>query len=153
MSVDRPGAAEPLLDLASQQVMSLQQGFGSSRRRIRRCASTPTLNTAACVSSGFSQTGLDVFVVSRPFTEFGGALFARLPPSVKSNFVGLGIAHFMTVFRTADGTLHQFDFGPRGGRDIYVSSGAFDKVVQPDQPRMKGKSSVAGEVRENQVNF
>ena len=153
MSVESAAATELLLDRSNQHNMSPQQCLGNSRppRRIRRCASTPTLSTAASVSSGTCQTGLDVFVISRPFTEFGGALFARLPPGVKDNFVNLGIAHYMTVFRTADGRLHQFDFGPMGGRDIYVSSGAFDKMVQPDQPRAKGKRSVAGEVRENQV--
>lgn len=155
MSVECAVGSVALQDPDTQRSMSPQHGAGSSRplRRIRRCASTPTLNTAALVGNGASQTGLDVFVISRPFTEFGGALFARLPPSVKANFVGLGIAHYMTVFRTADGQLHQFDFGPLGGRDIYMSHGAFDKLVQPDQPRAKGKRSVAGEVRENQVGL
>ena len=156
MSVESASSTEPWLDRPTQHNMSPQQCLGSSRpprKSIRRCASTPTLNTVASVSSGVCQIGLDVFVISRPFTEFGGALFAGLPPGVKDNFVNLGIAHYMTVFRTADGRLHQFDFGPMGGRDIYVSSGAFDKVVQPDQPRAKGKRSVAGEVRENQVSL
>lgn len=141
---------DPALEPHDQQTM-LQRSLVRPLRRVRRCASTPTLNTL-CSVSGTQQAGLDVFVISRPFTEFGGALFARLPPSVKENFVGLGIAHYMTVFRTADGKLHQFDFGPLGGRDIHISSGSFDKIVPSDQPRCKGRRSVPGEVRENQVS-
>ena len=121
---------------------------GPKHKRIRRCASTPSLNSC---SSDLSSGGLEVYVALRPFTEFGGALFAKLPSSVKDNLLGLGVAHYMTVFRTPDGRFTQFDFGPTGGRDIYMSAGSLDKLVAPDQPKRDGKRSVPGEVRENQV--
>lgn len=121
---------------------------GPKPRRMRRCASTPTLSLC---SSDLDNSGLEVYVAFRPFTEFGGALFAKLPPSVKENLLGLGIAHYMTVFRTPDGRYTQFDFGPTGGRDIYVSAGSLDKLRALDQPKKSGKRSVPGEVRENQV--
>lgn len=121
---------------------------GPKPKRIRRCASTPTLSSC---SSDHGNSGLEVYVAFRPFTEFGGALFAKLPPSVKDNLLGLGVAHYMTVFRTPDGRYTQFDFGPTGGRDIYVSAGSLDKLRALDQPKKSGNRSVPGEVRENQV--
>ena len=117
-------------------------------RKVRRCASTPSLSA---YSNDFAEGGLDVYVAFRPFTEFGGALFARMPPSVKDSLLGLGIAHYMTVVRTPDGRLTQFDFGPQGGRDIHVSAGSLDTLLaQSDQPRRKDKRSVPGE---NQVRL
>ncbi|MCJ1242036.1 hypothetical protein MMC14_010043 [Varicellaria rhodocarpa] len=121
---------------------------GPRHRKIRRCASTPTLSSC---SNDLSNDGLEVYVAFRPFTEFGGALFAKLPPSVKDNLLGLGVAHYMTVFRTPDGRYTQFDFGPTGGRDIHVSAGSLDKLIAADQPTTNGRRSVPGEVRENQV--
>ena len=136
------------LDASSHQSSAFQHSTVSPKKRIRRCASTPTLS---CCSNDLAQKGLEVYVAFRPFTEFGGALFAKLPASVKDNLLGLGIAHYMTVFRTPDGRYTQFDFGPQGGRDIYMSAGSLDKLMTPDQPRSSGKRSVPGEVRENQV--
>ena len=136
------------LDASSHQSSAFQHSTVSPKKRIRRCASTPTLS---CCSNDLAQKGLEVYVAFRPFTEFGGALFAKLPASVKDNLLGLGIAHYMTVFRTPDGRYTQFDFGPQGGRDIYMSAGSLDKLMTPDQPRSNGKRSVPGEVRENQV--
>ena len=124
--------------------------FTPRPRRVRRSASTPNLSSC---SKDFCQNGLEVYVAFRPFTEFGGALFAKLPASVKDNLLGLGIAHYLTVFRTPDGQYTQFDFGPQGGRDIYMSAGSLDKLMAPDQPRKNGKRSVPGEVREHQVQL
>lgn len=136
-------------DASGMQNYAFQHStVGPKPKRIRRCASTPTLSSC---SSDLGNSGLEVYVAFRPFTEFGGALFAKLPPSVKDNLLGLGVAHYMTVFRTPDGRYTQFDFGPTGGRDIYVSSGALDKLRALDQPKKSGKRSVPGEVRENQV--
>lgn len=138
------------LDASGMQSHAFQYSNLSLRhKRIRRCASTPTLSSC---SSDLSNSGLEVYVALRPFTEFGGALFARLPPSVKDNLLGLGIAHYMTVFRTPDGRYTQFDFGPTGGRDIYVSAGSLDNLAL-DQPKKRGKRSIPGEVRENQVGL
>lgn len=140
--------ADGYVDTYSQQTPAFQHSVSPVRRRIRRCASTPALTSC---SNDLAQNGLEVYVAFRPFTEFGGALFAGLPAAVKENLLGLGIAHYMTVFRTPDGRYTQFDFGPQGGRDIYVSAGSLDKLMTPDQPRKNGKRSVPGEVRENQV--
>ena len=140
--------ADGYIDTYSQQTPVFQHSVSPVRRRIRRCASTPALTSC---SNDLAQNGLEVYVAFRPFTEFGGALFAGLPAAVKENLLGLGIAHYMTVFRTPDGRYTQFDFGPQGGRDIYMSAGSLDKLMTPDQPRRNGKRSVPGEVRENQV--
>lgn len=136
------------VDGVGHQSAAFQHSIVSPKKRIRRCASTPTLSSC---SNDFAQKDLEVYVAFRPFTEFGGAVFAKLPASVKDNLLGLGIAHYMTVFRTPDGRYTQFDFGPQGGRDIHMSAGSLDKLMTPDQPRRSGKRSVPGEVRENQV--
>lgn len=140
------------LDVSGLRSHAFQHSnVGPRQKRIRRCASTPTLSSLSSCSSELSDRGLEVYVALRPFTEFGGALFAKLPPSVKDNLLGLGIAHYMTVFRTPDGRYTQFDFGPTGGRDIYVSAGSLDNFMALDQPKRCGKGTVPGEVRENQV--
>ena len=137
------------LDTSSMQSYAIQHSsVGPRHKRMRRCASTPTLSSC---STDLDNSGLEVYVAFRPFTEFGGDLFAKLPSSVKDNLLGLGVAHYMTVFRTPDGRYTQFDFGPTGGRDIYVSAGSLDKLRALDQPKKSGKRSVPGEVRENQV--
>lgn len=65
---------------------------------------------------------LEVYVVSRSFTEFGGPVMKRLQPEAKEQLVDLGICHYMTVFKTADGQMVQFDFGPLGG-DVQKAHG------------------------------
>lgn len=65
---------------------------------------------------------LEVYVVSRAFTEFGGGIIRNLPREAKDSMVDLGLCHYMTVFRTPDGQLVQFDFGPVGG-DIQKAHG------------------------------
>lgn len=80
-----------------------------SRGNMRRCCSTPSLPSCRSVESYDDSLQLDVFVVQRQFAEFGkGSFLMRLPESVKSNLLpDLGVCHYMTVFRTSDGSLFQ----------------------------------------------
>lgn len=112
---------------------------------MRKSMSTPSL-TALGAPEG---EGLEVYVVMRSFTEFGGGLFRKLPAPVRRGVRDSGICHYMTVFKQPDGSLVQFDFGPKGG-DIHVARGPFARLLSK-QP-LPGRSKVAlGEVRENQV--
>jgi hypothetical protein len=46
----------------------------------------------------------------------------RLHPEARDHLVDIGICHYMTVFKTPDGQLVQFDFGPLGG-DVQKAHG------------------------------
>jgi hypothetical protein len=72
---------------------------------------------------------LEVYVVSRAFSEFGGAVFNRLTPEMRRYMVDIGICHYMTVFRTPDGRLVQFDFGPQGG-DVQKARGPLAALLR-----------------------
>jgi len=61
-------------------------------------------------------------VVSRSFSEFAGPVMKRLHPDAREHLVAMGICHYMTVFKTPDGQLVQFDFGPLGG-DVQKAHG------------------------------
>lgn len=61
-------------------------------------------------------------MVSRSFSEFAGPLIKKLQPEQREHLVDMGICHYMTVFKTADGQLVQFDFGPLGG-DVQKAHG------------------------------
>jgi hypothetical protein len=63
-----------------------------------------------------------VYVVSRSFTEFGGDVIKRMPQEARDHMIDMGLCHYMTVFRTPDGQLVQFDFGPLGG-DVQKAHG------------------------------
>jgi hypothetical protein len=63
-----------------------------------------------------------VYVVSRAFTEFGGDVIKRMPQEARDHMIDMGLCHYMTVFRTPDGQLVQFDFGPLGG-DVQKAHG------------------------------
>ena len=65
---------------------------------------------------------LEVYVVLRPFMEWGGQLFHSLPPSCKQALEDLGVAHYLVAVRTPEGRIFRFDFGPAGGRDIVLPS-------------------------------
>jgi hypothetical protein len=60
--------------------------------------------------------------VSRTFTEFGGDVIKRMPQEARDHMIDMGLCHYMTVFRTPDGQLVQFDFGPLGG-DVQKAHG------------------------------
>lgn len=61
-------------------------------------------------------------MVSRSFSEFAGPVMKRLHPDAREHLVAMGICHYMTVFKTPDGQLVQFDFGPLGG-DVQKAHG------------------------------
>jgi hypothetical protein len=48
---------------------------------------------------------------------------------MRQSLVDVGICHFMTVFRTPEGRLVQFDFGPQGG-DVEKLTGPFAAVLR-----------------------
>ena len=116
-------------------------GAAGAGGRLRKCVSTPSL-TALGAPAG---SGLEVYVVMRSFTEFGGGLFRKLPAPVRRGVRDAGLCHYMTVFKAPDGSLVQFDFGPKGG-DIHVARGPFARLLSK-QP-VPGRAKVApGEVR------
>lgn len=123
-------------------------GRGEPRMRpLRKCASTPTLHSmsAACGEG----EGMEVYVILRSFKEFGGGLFNRLPRRVKSGVRDSGICHYLAVFKQKDGSLVQFDFGPRGG-DIHVAQGPFAFLSKSTDGKLR--RLVPGEVREKRLN-
>ncbi|PRW32493.1 hypothetical protein C2E21_8371 [Chlorella sorokiniana] len=115
-------------------------------RPLRKCASVPTLHSMqeACGES----EGMEVYVILRPFKEFGGGLFRRLPKRVKNGVRDCGLCHYLAVFKQKDGSLVQFDFGPRGG-DIHVARGPFAFLSKSADGKMQ--RLVPGEVRERRL--
>lgn len=94
-----------------------------SRRQQQRTAARVRHAQQPCSScSGGRCNCLEVYVVSRSFTEFAGPVMRRMHPDVRERMVEMGICHYMTVFKTADGELVQFDFGPLGG-DVQKAHG------------------------------
>lgn len=55
---------------------------------LRRCASSPALRDP-------ETSGLEVYVLCRPFSEFGGPLFHGLPPGAKGALTQMGVCHFV----------------------------------------------------------
>lgn len=80
--------------------------------------------------------------------EFGGGLFRRLPRRMRHGVRDAGICHYLAVFKLRDGSLVQFDFGPRGG-DIHVAQGPFAFLSKSADGKMR--RLVPGEVRERRL--
>jgi len=74
--------------------------------------------------------GLEVYVFCRPFTEFGGRTFQRLPQTVKGSLTQIGVCHFLAAVRTREGRVHVFDFGPVGGDVTLGLQSPFPKARQ-----------------------
>lgn len=111
---------------------------------LRKCASTPTLHSMTATCERGEPAGMEVYVVLRCFKEFGGGLFNRLPRRLRNGVRDAGICHYLAVFKQRDGSLVQFDFGPRGG-DIHVSRGPFAFLSKSADGKMQ--RLVPGEVR------
>lgn len=137
--------------------LELVQQREAERERVkplRKCASTPTLHSMSAACSplgdalgdepGAGGSGMDVYVILRPFKEFGGGLFNRLPRRLRQGVRDAGICHYLAVFKQRDGSLVQFDFGPRGG-DIHVAQGPFAFLSKSADGKMQ--RLVPGEVR------
>lgn len=120
---------------------------------LRKCASTPTLRTLGVPAGSLSDdSGLEVYVVVRSFEEFAGGLFNRLPGPLQEGVRDVGICHYMTVFKQHDGTLVQFDFGPKAGGDIHVGRGPLAMLLSK-APKRRRRNVVEGNVRENKVRL
>lgn len=119
---------------------------------MRKCASTPTLRFLGDAEAG---NGMEVYVVLRNFQEFAGGFFHRLPGPIRDGVRDSGVCHYMTVFRQPDGTLVQFDFGPRGGGDIHVPGGPIARLLNKGPRRTHsgggGLEAIDGQVRENKL--
>jgi hypothetical protein len=135
--------------------------------RMRRIASAPALR-AACASSAAAapprracacataaagaqpcsclEGGLEVYVVSRAFTEFAGPLVKKMSPEMRLSLVDLGLCHYMTVFRTPEGKYVQFDFGPHGGDVEKVNGpvGAWLRRARQQQQQQQQRQQQAG---------
>jgi hypothetical protein len=85
---------------------------------------------------------------SRLPQEFGGGLFNRMPRRLRAGVRDAGICHYLAVFKQRDGSLVQFDFGPRGG-DIHVARGPFAFLSKSADGKMR--RHVPGEVRERRL--
>lgn len=117
----------------------------------RRCCSTPDF--VSIISDDKSEDShLKVYVVARPFQEYGGALVHRLPEDFKDLALQIGVCHFMTVFKTKGGDLYQFDFGPLGGRDIQTNGGPLSCILDGEASSSDNKEKFhPGEIREEKV--
>ena len=59
---------------------------------------------------------MEVYAVTREFTEWGKGIYNRLPSVVRNSLRSSGICHFLVVIRDPDTkTITSFDFGPIGG--------------------------------------
>ena len=126
-----------------------------------KSTSSPTLRRLGMkrpeLSEGNSE--LEVYVALRNFQEFGGGVFHRLPAPLRDGLRDCGVCHYMTVFKQKDGTMIQFDFGPRAGGDIHVSSpGPLHQLARLVLPGMdknenssKNRKKVDGQVRERRL--
>lgn len=121
-------------------------------RAMRRVSSAPTLKNLGSTSGGAGHpranvgSEMEVYVVHRPLREFGGPAFQTLPDFVKHTLRDLGICHYMTIFRTPDGEMRQFDFGPIGG-DISLKG-----KLPGHKRRIREKRGAQGEIREDVID-
>lgn len=117
----------------------------------RRCCSTPEFASLGGADET-ENSHLKVYVVARPFQEYGGALVQRLPEDFKELALQIGVCHFMTVFKTNGGDLYQFDFGPQGGRDIQTNGGPLSCILEGETTSSGQKEKHhPGEIREQKV--
>lgn len=128
--------AEAQADAAAEAFQFADPSGGRSSRKLSSKLSSKLFSWGSAAASGKLKpcrtrcsncsggccNCLEVYVVSRPFTEFGGDLIKNLPQEAKDGMVDLGLCHYMTVFKAPDGQLVQFDFGPMGG-DVQKAHG------------------------------
>lgn len=72
-----------------------------------------------------------------------------MPRRLRAGVRDAGICHYLAVFKQRDGSLVQFDFGPRGG-DIHVAHGPFAFLSKSADGKMR--RHVPGEVRERRLS-
>lgn len=116
-----PTAAVAAAAAAAQQPLSSTTMTTTTTRERRSSAQLRAPQPCSSCSGGRCSC-LEVYVVSRSFSEFAGPVMKRLHPDTRQHLVDMGICHYMTVFKTADGQLVQFDFGPLGG-DVQKAHG------------------------------
>eukprot|EP00798_Chlamydomonas_sp_ICE-L_P028370 gene28370-31499_t len=94
---------------------------------VGRSLKSASTSTGAWFPSGLnpgpnrSSNESEVYVLGRPFNDWGGGLFKKLPPPVKEAVLNLGLCHYLVAIKQPCGTVVQYDFGPIGG-DIGVST-------------------------------
>ena len=77
--------------------------------------------SAACIpnSAGAwkrASVTMEVYAVTREFTEWGKGIYNRLPSAVRNSLRSSGICHFLVVIREREtNIITSFDFGPIGG--------------------------------------
>ena len=59
---------------------------------------------------------MEVYAVTREFTEWGKGFYNRLPVPVRNGLRAAGVCHYLVVVRDPNkGEIYSFDFGPVGG--------------------------------------
>lgn len=129
-------------------------------RAMHRSRSTPVLSSLGfqhCVVATEAPY-LEVYVATRQFRQHGGPLAQSLSEDFKEYARICGICHFFVVFKTHDGRLFQYDFGP-AGCDIHVPthnpfSFNFRQLIKNQQEvkEIDCNQGVAGEIREEIVS-
>jgi len=66
--------------------------------------------------------------------------------TVREHVVDMGICHYMTVFKTPDGQLVQFDFGPTGG-DVQKAHGPLATLLRRAHEEQLQAPANAGDLR------
>eukprot|EP00798_Chlamydomonas_sp_ICE-L_P032468 gene32468-17869_t len=103
-------------------------------------ANRRTSHSSASTSAGsWLPVDLDasqVYVLGRPFNEWGGGIFNNVSPEMREAVLNLGLCHYMVAIKRPCGTVLQYDFGPQGGRDVGTS---------------RSKSGLPAEVRETRL--
>eukprot|EP00239_Pterosperma_sp_CCMP1384_P001418 CAMPEP_0197849770 /NCGR_PEP_ID=MMETSP1438-20131217/13155_1 /TAXON_ID=1461541 /ORGANISM="Pterosperma sp., Strain CCMP1384" /LENGTH=337 /DNA_ID=CAMNT_0043462607 /DNA_START=223 /DNA_END=1235 /DNA_ORIENTATION=+ len=131
---------------------SMWEQYGA--RRMGRASSSPSkLNCGNVLCSTPDEHGLEVYVCSRTLSENGhGGLLYKLPDRLRDSIQNMGLKHYLVVFKSANGTCHQFDFGPIGG-DIAIDIPALQVLAEKGEDgkpkRSRGKP---GAIREEKID-
>lgn len=124
-------------------------------RFFHRHVSSPVLSSLglqSCPADVTHNTQLDVFVGSRIFRECGGPVGRRLSIEFKEFARLCGACHYMVVFKSNDGSMVEFDFGPAGG-DIHIAGTNPFALQCPKENAQTKSKGVPGEIREQMVTL
>ncbi|CAG9467134.1 unnamed protein product [Pedinophyceae sp. YPF-701] len=124
--------------------------IGGSASSLRAVRSLPSLQDAVTNGGAEPASDLEVYVLSRPFEEFGKGV---VPSKIRQDLVEIGICHFMLAFRNpSSGNITQFDFGPCGG-DVHKVRGPLGAILNKNKGKeVSAERVAAGEIRENTLS-